>query len=280
MALSELSIEESFTLLADTLHRFQQHLLDEQPRCWLPQHTPSSSTAQLTHLYTNIWYQDGKDGRETQSLWGLVGCSEELFAIALSVNDAKTRFKAAVQDYKNLHGDLPTAHLHKRAEVLAERLHYSGLSRLHLKQCYRLLPLLDEAPTSVRFNWYTSGRSIKRISPQQAEKMLLKLDSSQEHIQIQFKRLASAQQNEDLAQLQTQVPVMRANIVWQKASGPERKARNCPLPILFPLKSGQEFPEHNEPDITPPTKRQRQERSDLKIDPEPFLPSLRIHRYK
>jgi len=280
MALPELSIEERFSLLADNLQTFQQHLLTEQPRCWLPQSAQSSASTQLAHLYTDIWYQDGKDGRETHSLWGLVGCSEELFALATAVNQAKTHFKAAVQDYKNLYGELPTERLHKRAEVLAERLHYSGLSRLHLKQCYRLLPLLEEAPSSVRFNWYTSGRSIKKISPQQAEKMLLKLDSSQEHIQIQLKRLASVQQHEDLAQLQIQVPVMRANIVWQKPTGPERKARNCPLPILFPLKNGQEFPEHNEPDINPPTKRHRQERSDLKIDPEPFLPSLRIHRYK
>jgi hypothetical protein len=73
---------------------------------------------------------------------------------------------------------------------------------------------------------------------------------------------------------------MRANIAWKQAQGWIRQARNCPLPLLFPLAENSPLPEHNRPELEPPTGRQRAERSDARIDPEPFIPSLRIHRYQ
>lgn len=273
----ELSILESFDLMHHHLQQFAKHLLQEQPRCWLP--NSISPHTELASLYSDIWYQDGTDGRETRSRWGLVGGSKELLHQAEQVNAQKDIFRQAIHAYKQQTGLMPGELLQKRSSIVAEKLNRSGLARLHLKQCYRNIPILAESPTKVGFSWYTSGRSIRKLTIPQVEAMLLKLDTSQTHIQMQLAALGTLKPGELLAQLQPQVPVMRANIAWKHKSHTVRKARNCPLPILFPLDAAQSFPEHNEPDINPPEKRQRMERSDLQIDPIPFLPSLRIHRY-
>lgn len=273
----ELSILESFDQMQHHLRQFAQQLLQEQPRCWLP--NALSPHTELAALYSDIWYQDGTDGRETRSNWGLVGGSSELVQCAEHVNRQKSLFKEAIGEYKKQTGQLPGELLQKRSTIVAEKLNRSGLARLHLKQCYRQIPILEKPPSKVGFSWYSSGRSIKKLTIPQAEAMLLKLDTSQPHIQMQLAALGNLKPGELLAQLQPQVPVMRANIAWKYKTHTIRKARNCPLPILFPLESEQPFPEHNEPDINPPEKRQRMERSDLQIDPVPFLPSLRIHRY-
>lgn len=273
----ELSILESFDLMHQHLQQFSKQLLQEKPRCWLP--NSLTSHHDLANLYTDIWYQDGSDGRETRSQWGLVGCSEELLTLATHTNQQKNIFKASIQHYKQQTGQLPNELLQKRSRLLAERLNRTGLARLHLKQCYRLLPVIEDTPTQVGFSWYTSGRSIKKLTIAQAQAMLLKLDIGQPHIQIQLQSLGNLKPEEQLAQLQPQVPIMRANFVWKGKQHTLRKARNCPLPILFPLNADQPFPEHNEPDINPPETRQRIERRDQQINSVPFLPSLRVHRY-
>lgn len=273
----ELLILESFDLMYHHLQQFSKQLLQEKPRCWLP--NALAPHIELAALYSDIWYQNGTDGRETHSRWGLIGSSSELLKQADQANKQKDLFKKAISDYKKQTGSLPGELLQKRASIIAEKLNRSGLARLHLKQCYRQIPILDKTPSQVGFSWYTSGRSIKKLTIPQVEAMLLKLDTSQTHIQMQLAALGNLKPGELLAQLQSQAPVMRANIAWKYKSHTVRKARNCPLPILFPLEPDQPFPEHNEPDINPPEKRQRMERSDLQINPVPFLPSLRVHRY-
>lgn len=280
MEACELSILESFDLMQHHLQQFNEQLLQEKPRHWLPTSShPPSPHQYLASLYGDIWYRDGLDGRETRNLWGLIGCSNLLLTRARAVNTYKSEFRCAIKTYKEQTGKFPDKALQKRADALAEKLNRSGLARLHLKQCYRLLPVLDHAPTQVGFSWYTSGRSIKKLTIPQAETMLLRLDINQPHIQIQMKALGHLKPGELLAQLQRQVPVMRANIVWKDQDCTKRLARNCPLPLLFPLSADKPFPNHNEPEINPPDGRQRIERNDLRIDPIPFLPSLRIHRY-
>ncbi|NVK43608.1 MAG: DNA replication terminus site-binding protein [Oceanospirillaceae bacterium] len=273
---------ESFDALSRALTRFSTLMQDSDRALWLPLHDSElevGEKAMAISLIADIWYRDGQDGRRTRSRHGLIGAGPELLDATRALNACKADFQQAATSLNADHlRELPLRLAH-RAGALAEILNLHGLGRIHLKQCYRQVPLLDRTPTRVGFNWYSSGRSIRRLSAADAMKMLLKLDQSQPHVQLQLERLSPLPQHTPLAQLQTQVPVMRANIGWKTDAGWERQARNCPLPLVFPLDAGKPLPEHNRPDLMPPIGRQRAERSDARIDPDPFLPSLRIHKY-
>lgn len=242
-------------------------------------HQDDFSLSELLHFITNIWHTQSGDGRRTDNLYGLVGVPPYIIPIIQQINQAKADFKQAIQIFRAKYGD-PTETLFKRAKELNLALQQGGLARLNLNHCYRLIPVLDSCPKKVTFSWYSNGRSQKKFSLYDAEQRLLKMDTSQLHIQMQLQALARLSDNEVLVQLQRQVPIMRANIVWKKQEQLVRKARNCPLPLFFPLDGQSKFPEYNTPPVTPPEQRSRQLRSDVSIEPEPYLPSLRIHRYK
>ena len=275
---------ESFDQLHAILKQFRSRLLldlnkNTDPHRIFSDSSEPTSINKIADTLTNIWFLKKGDGRCTENLYGLIGVSPELIPILHQLNNAKSHFQQSVKKYRDHYGN-PLSVLHKRAENLNEDLQAAGLARLHLKQCYRQLPVLDSTPDKIQFSWYTSGRSIKKLSTKEAESRLLKMDISQLHIQLQLEALSKIPTSESLAQLQTQVPVMRANIMWKRNEEIIRKARNAPLPIFFPLDDKQSFPEYNTPSLAPPETRQRQQRSDQRIDPEPYLPSLRIHRYR
>jgi hypothetical protein len=166
--------------------------------------------------------------------------------------------------------------LAKRYAMLNERLAREGLNRLHLKQVYRHIPLVVNRPEKVGFSWYTSGRSIKKITKKEAYDLLCRLNTDATHIKIQLERLATLKDSEPLARVQNQAPVLRANLVY---TDKKRKSMNVSLPLMFPSEGKRELPEFNVPMSTPPTSRSRLVRSDNKLEDEPFLPSIRVHRY-
>lgn len=266
-----------FEQLATHLQQLHHALNNARVKYWLLAPAPTAFS-DAVRICTNIWYHSATDGRFTENCYGLVGIPPEIIPLINKVNLAKDSFRACVKALPKELGK-PAELLHQRSEQLALALERSGLARLHLKQCYRQIPMINTTPAKVGLNWYTSGRSIRRLSLKDAETRLLKMDQGQPHIQLQLASLGKLQPGESLAQLQTQVPVMRANIQWQQNGEIMRKARNCPLPLFFPLQDNAPFPEHNKPPVEPPEARQRQQRSDLRIDPEVFLPSLRAHRY-
>ncbi len=272
------AILDAFDRLFLSLQQLSEQLLQDPAPCWLPTETASPKQAAAA-LYTDIWYQHHGDGRETRSLHGLVAAAEATIRQAEQVNRCKAAFQQVIQAYRAGHGERLPEQLHQRSQQLASTLQHQGLARLHLKQCYRQIPILDRCPSKVGFNWYCSGRSIRTLSIGEAEQMLLELDCAQPHVQRQLEALGRLQPGERLAQVQQLAPVMRANIVWKEARGVTRKARNCALPLLFPYQPGQPFPQHNRPAPTPPPQRRRIVRSDNQLDPVVFLPSLRIHRY-
>lgn len=270
----------AFEHLSSQLKQFQDSLLGSKPRfALLPVNGQEPTLKQANEIITNIWYREKGDGRCTENLYGLIGISSTTLEALKSLNESKQAFQACVKQFRG-QKEKPAHILQKRAKLLAESLERTGLARLHLKQCYRQIPCIEHTPVKIGFSWYSSGRSIKKLSVADAEKRLLKLDHSQPHIQLQLQALGRIPSSEVLIQLQPQVPVMRVNMVWKEEEVLIRKARNCPLPLFFPLDDNQAFPEYNTPSLTPPDTRQRQQRSDLIIDPTPFLPSLRVHRYR
>lgn len=283
--ISDLTSE--FDALVAALQTLRQQLQNARPALWIPLNPGEQKTTSqlqfLTDIICDLWYRDGQDGRETRSRHGLVMANAEIAEQIRTINLQKDRFRKAVQQVRQeLDNSDWLEHYSKlgqRHDSLRESLTFAGLKRVHLKQCFRHIPLLEHCPQKVGFSWYVNGRSIKKISVQQAQEKLLELGEEKTHIQMQLNKLAQLPAHLQLAQIQTLAPVVRANLVFKPESGLSRKAMNLALP-LFITGSDAQLPAFNEIPPEPPSGRTRQQRGDQKISAEAFLPSLRIHTYQ
>jgi hypothetical protein len=239
-------------------------------------------------LFTSIFYQDQQSGRNTISRYGLVATNAQGLALAEQVNSAKDQFKQAVTRFRQAQpGQLTnlSQQLVKRHPELAALLRADDLGRLHLKQAYRHIPLLNAPVIKVGFSWYLGGRSVKKISLAQAEQQLRNLGEDKPHIQLQLQKLQQLAPSEHhrLRKVQRQTPLIRANIVFQQQDPITkqlitcRKSMNVALPLLFPLAAGKSLPEHSVIPLIPPEDHQRLKRSDKRISEQALLPSIRVY---
>lgn len=243
----------------------------------------TDSTWLRTALF-DMWHQQHQDGRETRNYIGVIAADDQLMAAFKEVNTAKGAISELLQRIKQ---NAPSA-LSEAKQRLPHRhpevdnvLRQSGFARLHLKQCWRQLPIAEAPVAKVRFAWYSSGRSIKRITVQQAEHKLMQLDTDAPHIRIQLRKLAGIPSSEPLAQVQNQAPLMRANLFFTEPldDGHIRRALNIAMPLIVPAHE-ERLPHIKAPPLTPPAQRTRAKRRDEKIENDVFLPSLRVYRYR
>lgn len=277
------NIETAFDDVVTSSQRLVDIYRNHQAAAWAL-HSPSPDADWLEHALLDFWYVDAQDGRVTKPYVGLVAASSEVLAAVAQVNCAKSEFSRVLAEIKA--NDKPLvaelkASLPKRHSFLGEHLAGSGLARLHLKQCWRHIPMAESPLQRVRMSWYTSGRSIRKVTVPEAERMLMSFDTEAPHIQIQLRALAGIPSGEPLAQVQNQAPVMRANLFYQDPlpDGRTRRAMNVALPLFIPSDDGQ-LPNHNQPAPFPPEQRTRKLRNDARLETDPYLPSLRIYRYR
>lgn len=232
----------------------------------------------------DVWHQTGQDGRETRNYLGIIVANDKLIDAVHNVNLAKEAFHAGLQQIKNA---APKSLSSAKAQLITRHpdvqsvLRKEGLARLHLKQCWRQLPVAENEIAKVRFAWYQSGRSIKRITVREAEQKLLRLDTDAPHIKVQLRRLSGLPSGEPLAQVQTQAPLMRANLFFSHplADGHTRRALNVSMPLFVPNEH-LGLPDIKAPPTHPQPQRTRATRRDEKLEPDVFLPSLRVYRYR
>lgn len=249
-------------------------------------HRPAGSASEwLEGALRDIWYKDGQAGNESASYVGLVGAAPTHVEQIHVVNEAKHVFQATG---KMLKAQAPADFVALKGKIGGERqklqgvLNKAGIARLHLKQAWRRLPLAAEPVKRVHFSWYSSGRTIKRMTVAEAYEALCRLDPDAPHIQVQIKQLASLPSSEMLAQVKPQAALMRANIthVDPLPSLKINLAMNVSLPLFVPLVEGSRLPDHNEPSQEPPAERIWPKRRDARLYDEPFLPSIHVHRYR
>ncbi|GGY41146.1 hypothetical protein GCM10011297_12690 [Bacterioplanes sanyensis] len=253
----------------------QQH----PPRHWLLGHEPDQALGTICQALQDVWYQQGQDGRVTRTDIGLMAVSPAQFEHCQQVNDSKQALQHSVRQYRQQQQtDWPAlqGQLAQRHSQLREHLKGTGLARLHLKQCYRQLPLLPQKPKKVGFSWYAHGRSIKQLTIQQAEEQLLALGEHKTHIQMQLQTLGNLRPGTRLAQVQDLAPIMRANLLYPDG---ERKAMSVSLPLIF-IDDGSGLPAFNQITPEPPSGRTRQSRGDRRLSDELLLPSLRVYGYQ
>lgn len=234
-------------------------------------------------LYRALWYEGSEDGRETLTCPGIVGASAETLVAAQACNVAKDAFKVAVLALKNVgrvEEKAAIADLHRRQELIATTMRQMGTTRLNLKQAYRHIPLLMERPLKIGFTWSRQGRVIQRISSAGAQRLLEQRAETPQVI-VERQRLAQLDDHEMLARVRSVCPHLRANLVFavNGGSGVRRRLMQTPLPILVPLLLDQPLPEFVPVALEPPVGL-RLRRTDVRIEDEPLLPSVRIHRYR
>lgn len=234
-------------------------------------------------LYRALWYEDSQDGRETLTCPGIIGAGSDTLAAARACNTAKDDFKGAVLALKTLgrlEANAAMADLHRRQESVAVAMRRMGAARLNLKQAYRHIPLLEQRPLKIGFTWSKQGRVIQRTSVAVARRLLeQRVETPQ--IQLDLQRLAQIRDDEMLARVRGVCPHLRANIVFAApvGAGVQRRLMQAPLPILVPLQRGERLPEFV-PVAPEPPANPRLRRADVRIEDDPFLPSVRIHRYR
>lgn len=281
---------EEFRQLTDLLQQLRNHLLDKRPGHYFPlsdneRLVCDDSLQHACDLLTDLWYQGNQDGRETRTRHGLILADEHTTRLIEQTNQQKDRFRLAVnQEKQNLDAEQwhsRQQELGTQAQSLRSSLTFAGMQRVHLKQSYRHIPLLSQKPSKIGFSWYNNGRSIKKISHQQAQELLLDLGEEKTHIQAQLQTLANLSANTQLARVQTLAPTIRANLVFKNGENIVRKAMNCPLPLFIPASydNDQILPEFNQIDLTPPVGRTRISRRDNRITEEAILPSIRAFGY-
>ncbi|MCB1918854.1 MAG: hypothetical protein KDJ28_02585 [Candidatus Competibacteraceae bacterium] len=234
-------------------------------------------------LYRALWYEDDQDGRETLTCAGIVGAGPDTLQAAHLCNTAKDAFKAAVLALKTLKRSEATAvlaDLHRRQESVAVAMRRMGAARLNLKQAYRHIPLLDERPLKIGFTWSRQGRVIQRTSTA-AARCLLEQRAETPQTRLELQRLAEIPDDEMLAKVRSVCPHLRANIVFAnpKGSSVQRRLMQTPLPVLVPLQPSERLPDFV-PIAPEPVDMPRLRRTDVRIEDAPFLPSIRIHRYR
>lgn len=248
----------------------------------------SADSEWLSQALQDVWYQDGQDGRVTRPYLGVVAAGPTVIERVATLNTAKEQLAELFAELREKYPDQLAelkAILPFRHPGLNQHLRGDGLARLHLKQCWRRVPVAEAPVARVRFAWYSSGRSIQRVSVAECEALLMKLDTEAEHVRLQLKLLAGLPSDEILARIQPQAPLMRANLFYREPVMREdgelrtRRALNVSLPLFLPH-DDLRLPALNQPSPTPPTERTRARRGDVRIEDTPFLKSLRVHRYR
>lgn len=235
-------------------------------------------------IINQLYYAPQQLPREIIICAGFVGASPDTLIAAQHVNECKQAFKDQILALKPSKLSVTAPHLLARFNEIVMRSPFTssvltnvGLSRLHLKQCYRKIPILSQAPSKISWTW-AHTRSIKKISLQTAQTMLLKRGDDQ-GIQIQLQKLGALQPNESLAIVQELAPHLRANIVFMQPEGNIRMMIKGPIPIFFPAEASTPFPQFTVPREKQEKNNTRMIRSDVKLDPLVFLPAIRAHRY-
>lgn len=292
-AVQRVEVLESFLSLRTHIQEVTQLILkDSHLVCWienspnLPLNSVSMTMRQKVNLSLQlIEYLDDQDPRAILIWPGFVGASTPTIEALHALNEAKDTFKKSILGLRDagisikdqlLSQDIEKA-LTQRTSTTALTLKRMGLSRLHLKQCYRKIPILPFNPKKISWTW-AHTRSIKRITVEEA-RTLLKQKKQIPSIQYQLALLEPLNKYEPLAIVQELAPHLRANIVFSNEAPHKRKMIKGPLPLFFPAEASTPTPEFQPPIDRCQKNLNRAIRSDVRLEATVFLPALRAHRY-
>lgn len=240
---------------------------------------------QSTRLLHQLEYLDEQEGREILLGVGVFAVRQATLDALHHLNTTKSAFKYAIQNLKSQAiktDDQALSHAFRallsktRHDETHQSLDTTGMVRLHLKQCYRQIPLLEARPIKVSWCW-ANTRSIKRISTAQALALLEK-KGNDAGILAQIDKVAALPSGTPIAIVQELAPHLRTNVLMPQGAQTERRMLKGSLPLFYVHEEGTDLPMIR---LANDTRKQenRPRRNDVKIDPTVYLPAIRGHLY-
>jgi hypothetical protein len=228
---------------------------------------------ETARLYSDFEREEGDDAKRSNIAFGVVVVSHKTECAIHLLNEAKAAVIAAIDDAK------------KQTVFSIEAIKSAaGFPRLHYYKVLRPAKGFTGRMTeSVRLS-VEQKIDIERRTVEACREQLQEFGDHQPHIQIQLDLLNRLPPDEMLAYVfETQNLRVVANASFPKDPNTgireHRKLRSV-MPFYVVSNDPRAVP-----DIRLPTyvrledRLERKERSDRKIDPEPFLPSIHVHRY-
>jgi hypothetical protein len=245
---------------------------------------PISTREKASAFLYQLEYLPDQEPREILIGAGVFAASDSTLKIIHQVNDCKHRFKAAMLALKKakvplVHSELQDyfeSALSKRHPSVTHALGKMGLARLHLKQCYRLIPCLTRRPLKVSWTW-AHTKAITRVTVKEVEALLQQKGPS-DAVAYQLSKLYSLPEQEPLAIVRTLAPHLRTNIVLPERQGTRRLMLKGTVPLFYPAEDLR-LPELHSPFEKHERHKETRIRSDVQLESEPFLSSLRVYRY-
>ena len=272
------------TLMALTKARdtFKNALLaDHQLPAWVFQDSPQPEDPRALAAKTSLklTYDPEQLGQETLKLTGLIGISAPTLALGEALNESKTDFKAAIQNFRRCFGkgfDMTELSSRDLRESVLGNLH---IQHIHFVQCYRQLKLFPVAPRRVGFSWASATHGSVRMDATKAIAYLHSNFTSSLGIAEDITHLEKLSPSYPVIIRRPLAPHLRANLTWPDAIQDQRKLSkesrrqwpgqiNTPLPLFIQLDKGALLPEFNKIRPWKPDMRQeRLQRSDTRLVP-------------
>lgn len=274
----QLALQQALTHLEASLAALGDQLLSaaDYPAWVSPHDKGACAQARAVQIYSQLDYQDGQAGNESDIVPGILGVGAETLALAETVNAHKQALRQALLALQQDTIEFVDAKGNTRRMDAAQYvLNRMGHARLHRLQAWRQIPILDHRPKAVWFAWVES-KKVYRISCAEACDRLESLGTGNPHIAQQLLVLRTLGQDTPLAVVQEARPHARANLYWE---GRRMTQVRSSMPLLYPARPGEPLPALTPIDSDRQKRTQRRKRSDVRLADEPLLPSIRAYTY-
>lgn len=207
---------------------------------------------------------------------GIVCASGETVSIVEQLNETKAHFKETILKIRNLASGKPVG---SRETVLKKALKSAGIQTLDLRECYRQIRVMPPQLESMSWTWATSHARIQKLTFDEAVAMAEGLrDRDEELAETALDILRRRCAPDELLVRRITLPnQLRANYSYLENGEIQRKS--CPISgvaiaqqKMLPRMAWRENPVSRK---EVPIRLQR----ESKIEPEPVIQSLSIHRY-
>lgn len=221
--------------------------------------TPTAATREAWATYARLHYNDNSDGRLTDRAIGALVVGREASVAAQQVNKLKAEFEEAVDALKSEEGIDEFDNWMQKTKEMRELLISLGRRRIHLLQCYRKIPIVEDRPDSMSFTWVQHAQVLRPVT---RDHLVDRLSRLRDKPKVDV--LGLEQDRDTLMRLaaDTQLRVARAspacprlNLVYVEDGKIVQEKRRCiyaTLPVLIVGAVGDTMPRLRKIGLKPP----------------------------